>query len=70
MVLGIKEYIPPSIARDFSGQPLQTVAPIDQVQVAHANKGPFIALFTPPLTAGNADESIIKSLRLFEDPVG
>lgn len=58
---------PLSVACNFSGQPLESIAPVDQVQVADALQG---ALVCSPLAAGNADKSIIVPFYLFQKTVG
>lgn len=62
--------MPPSVARDLSGQPLQTIAPVDQVQVAHASQGSLITVFASPSATCNADKSVVEAFRLFEEPMG
>ena len=64
-----KKYSLPSIASDLTSQPLQPVSPIDKVQMAHANKGPLVAVLSSPATTGNADKSIVVSFGFFEDPM-
>lgn len=60
----------PSITSNLTSQPLQPVSPIDQIQMAHADKGPLVAVLSSPATTGNAHEPVVVSFGFFEDPMG
>lgn len=58
-----------SVAGDFPRQPFQPVAPIDQVEVAHADQGPFVSGIASPAAAGHANQAIVGPFSLGEDPM-
>lgn len=54
------------VSRKLPHEPSKSIGPVDHVQMAHVFECSFIC---PPLTAGNADESIIVALDPLDDAV-
>lgn len=54
------------MACDLSKKPLQSVRPIDKIQMAHTQKS---TLISTPFTTSDADESIIRTFYLLKEPM-
>lgn len=59
----------PRVARHLPGHPLESVSPIDEIQVANTHQRPLVPLITSPLTTSHAYQTIIGTLCLSQDSV-
>ena len=61
---------PSPVPGNLPSQPLQAIAPVDQVQVAHVQERSLVTRLSSPPTTSHADQPVIEPFDLLENAMG
>lgn len=67
--MGGEKYGLSLLSHELRNQPLESIAPVNQVQMAHAHKRPLVAGIPAPFATSNAYQPVVRAFSFLENAI-